>query len=623
MSDSSNYKDDELQRTARKSGAELSDLRAAATRAGAPQIGTSVLLYHRDGVQIVPLAEGATVVVGRASRADVCLQDDSLSREHARLELIDGEVWVEDLASTNGTRIDGERVTRSRVDPGAELALGAVSASLHGVGSLSNRQLDRCRHDRFLIDLEEEEARGLSLGRSLALVMIRSASPKCSRLSRWFGQLREHLRPFERIAIYSAETIEVLLPEGNEDRARKLVAQLDARGEPPLCGIAVLPNHAGSAGELMEVARSALHQATQRQALQVAPPASPRRPADRDQRDRPVVIQSPALVAVFDTVQRIAASLIPVLLLGETGTGKEIVAQAIHDRGPRRGAPMICINCGGMNPRLVESALFGHERGAFTGADKRSKGVFEAAHGGTVFLDEVGELPPTAQSALLRVLETKRFCRLGSNQELEVDVRVVAATNRDLRAMCDSGEFREDLLYRLDAITLKVPPLRERAEDIEPLVARFVDEANQDNGRSIERVGSEAMGLLRSYAWPGNVRELRNAIERAVVIAVDDIIGPDDLPERVRATGLASPPLASVDESAGEAEPELPRDESPVGLKDRLQRVEAELILDALRAAGWDRRKAAEALGLALRTLSHKMKTHGIKRTQYGRDDET
>ncbi|MFS8069322.1 MAG: sigma 54-interacting transcriptional regulator [Byssovorax sp.] len=303
---------------------------------------------------------------------------------------------------------------------------------------------------------------------------------------------------------------------------------------------------------------------------------------------------------------RIARSPIPVLLLGETGTGKEVVARAIHERSPRRARSMVCVNCGAIPAQLVESTLFGHERGAFTGASQQQRGIFEAADGGTVLLDEVGELPPAAQAALLRVLETRRVVRVGSSREIEVDVRVVAATHRDLEAMCASGGFRLDLLYRLNAMTLTIPPLRARPEEIVPLTLRFLHQANEANGLALRGVEPAALTLLQRYPWPGNVRELRNAIERAVILAEG---------ERGRGARVAEPAMDRDPKSEGE-EP-APASAEAADLRARLLRYEAKLIVEALRDTQWNQTEAAHALGMPLRTLVHKIKTLGIRKLGY------
>jgi len=269
------------------------------------------------------------------------------------------------------------------------------------------------------------------------------------------------------MALYGAGQVEIALPETDEPAAvavAKAITSSGSRGDPQLlCGVVVYPHAATTVDGILELALRAVHDADEATAVKVAPRAVHTwRPA-ADGPSLPLLdgqplVASAAMRSVFEMVERLAPTLIPVLILGETGAGKEVVARAIHERGPRRNKPMLCVNCATIPAQLIESTLFGHERGAFTGANQRQKGVFEAADGGIVMLDEIGELPAQAQAALLRALETKRIVRVGSNDEIAVDVRVVAATNRDLEAMCTRGSFRRDLLYRLNAITLTVPP---------------------------------------------------------------------------------------------------------------------------------------------------------------------
>jgi len=580
----------------------------------------TVLLYSRDGVQVVPLVEGRAMVIGRSAPADFAIRDASLSRQHALLELRGGQVWVDDLDSTNGTWIDGERVERAVLEPGSVLALGALTASVHGSGLAAHPGLDG--HERFAQEQDAEVARARAHGRSAALLVVRSAGRRQVPVARWLEQVRPHLRPYDRAALYSSDTLEILLPEADEAHARAIAERfLDGRVSLH-CGLALLPTHAGTSGELTEAARVALQAATADAPLQVAA-AARRGRAEASTGDRPVV-RSAAMEKVFATAAKLAGSTIPVLLLGETGTGKEVVARAIHDGGKRAGAPLICVNCGSIPSQLVESTLFGHVKGAFTGADAARKGVFANADGGTVLLDEVGELPPAAQAALLRVLENKRFTPVGAGDEVEVDVRVLAATHRDLDAMCREGGFRDDLLFRLNAMTLSLPPLRERPEEIEALALRFLDRLATADDSPVSGIDPEALSLLLRYPWPGNVRELRNAVERAVVIAVDDEIGVDDLPESIRRLSTTDPDdRPSVHEEVGARTAEiasLPEDN--IDLRAEVGRYEADLVLRALLECAWDRNAAAKWLGIPVRTLSHKMKAHGIQRGMpSGRED--
>ena len=282
---------------------------------------------------------------------------------------------------------------------------------------------------------------------------------------------------------------------------------------------------------------------------------------------------------------------------------------------------LVCINCGAIPSTLVESVLFGHEKGAFTGATSSARGVFEEADGSTVLLDEIGELSPPAQAALLRVLESKEVRRVGANREVTVDVRVIAATHRDLDAMVKAGTFREDLMYRLNAMTLEVPALRERPEEIGPFAERFVTLANAANGRDVKGLDVESMRLLLRYPWPGNIRELRNAIEHAVVVAQGRMVQPIDLPRRIRdfastvlqddahgpSTGVGAPVAAAA---------------APSDLREGVQRYEMQVILEALRSAKGNRTEAARRLQVPVRTLSHKIKQYGIKKLGFGVEDD-
>jgi DNA-binding NtrC family response regulator len=434
--------------------------------AGSP---TTLVVVHRDGLSTVPLYPGHPLTVGREPPSHIRPRSRRLSRTHARFELVDGVVFVEDLSSTNGTTI-GDRPLKGReaLARGAEVRLGSVCITV--------------------------------------------SQP---------AELRASFPPPQRVG-----------------------------GQP--------------------------------------------------------VVASEAMIRLFDTVDRVAASVLSVLICGETGTGKEVVAQQIHARSPRAKGPMRCINCGALPANLVESILFGHERGAFTGADQRRAGVFEEASGGTVLLDEIGELSPQAQAALLRVLETKRVQQVGAAQDVAVDVRVLAATHRDLEVMCSEGSFRRDLLYRLNPVTLEVPPLRDRVEEIAPLVEAFVATANAENGRSIQGVLPAAMDRMCSYAWPGNLRELRNVVERAVVVTRGHWIGVEDLPGPV--SGLHG---AERTPSMAPRLDALQRGLQALDLKARVAAFEDGLLLGALLATDQNQTRAAKLLQMSRRTLVYRLGTVG------------
>jgi DNA-binding NtrC family response regulator len=547
---------------------------------------TTLVLYHRDGAKVAQLDKGRPLVVGRAAPADVEIPDPGLSRQHARFTWDDHGIWVEDLQSTNGTKKNGVSVERAKIAPGDEIAIGPVMVTVHVISSVDDELRGFDGHDRFIAALADEITRARTFQRPLALLMVRSA--KADHVSRWASRLRMGLRPVDRVGIYGPAAVLVALPEATPDAVHALAAQLSG-GDPPLvCGAVSFPADGGSVDELVA-------------ALQVATRVG-KAPAQAAEAAA-VVVKNAAMKEVMATVKRLAGSTIAVLINGETGTGKEVIARAIHDAGPRKKQPLRSINCAAIPGMLIESVLFGHEQGAYTGADKSARGIFEQAEGGTVLLDEIGELAASAQAALLRVLETKKVTRVGGEKEIEVDVRVIAATHRDLEGMALAGRFRQDLLYRLNTVTLRIPPLRERVDEIRPLAERFLKDARRQAGTDVRTIDARAMAALESYGWPGNVRELRNVIERAVVLAEGQAITPADLTDKVRGGARA---LAG--------EPEAGADEPPGDYKDHVRRYEAELILRALHKANGNQTEAARALNLPLRTLVHKIQTYGIKK---------
>ncbi|MGK4004174.1 sigma 54-interacting transcriptional regulator [Sorangium sp. So ce1036] len=591
----------------------------------------SLLIYHRDGSERVVLRPNTPVVIGRAPPSQVRIQDTSLSREHARFTASGGVITVEDLQSTNGTWVGGARVERAEIRSGDSVMLGSVLVSVRVLTPEESASDVLLTHERFRVILEEEVRRAHYFGRSFAVLMVRPARGAGAHVSRFVARVRALLRPVDRVALYSPDTLAILLTEARPDVATALARAITApSGDeeiPMLAGVATFPDTASDPEKLLELSWSAARGATLDNAVRSAPAGTWTLGEDAglpEKGGEPVAV-SPEMRHILQMVARVSRSPIPVLLLGETGTGKEVLARAIHERGARQGRPMVCVNCGAIPQQLVESTLFGHERGSFTGASQQQRGVFEVADGGTVFLDEVAELPLPAQAALLRVLETRRITRVGSSREIEVDVRIIAATHRDVEALCASGGFRLDLLYRLNAMTLTIPPLRARPEEIEPLALRFLHQANRANGRSIRGIEPGALELLRAYAWPGNARELRNAIERAVVIAEGEWIVEQDLPERVRAGRPLQVAAAQRTEPDDEPTPAAPEAAAPDAaaqdgtddLKMRLQRYESQILVEALRAAGWNQREAARALNIPLRTLVHKLKVLGIKKLGY------
>jgi len=473
--------------------------------------GLTLLISAADGVRTFRVPPTPELVIGRTEDADVVVADPSVSRRHAVLRLA-GSMTVEDLASSNGTRVNGARVTageRAPVTVGTLIEVGNATMVVQRSSAVADAKLGRRADDA-----------APSTASEAASAVVRDASMK------------------------------------------RIYALLDVIGPSPL----------------------------------------------------------------------------HVLLLGETGVGKEVFAAALHASSRRSAAPLLRLNCAALPDSVLEGELFGYERGAFTGATQARPGLFESADGGTVFLDEVGELPMTTQAKLLRVLESGEVLRLGARRTTRVDVRFLSATNRDLRYLVASGAFRADLFFRLNGVSITIPPLRERTSDIAPLAALFLSRIAERSGGRALRVAPEVALALERYAWPGNVRELRNVIERGAVfcagaeLRLDDLSraapevlgGPDGsiaLPQgedpgapAPPAPGAASAIAETAIAPAPSAAPAPPDAPLRGRLRDRVSTVEREQIESALSAAHGNQKRAAEILGVSRRTLINKIEAHGIGR---------
>jgi DNA-binding NtrC family response regulator len=306
-----------------------------------------------------------------------------------------------------------------------------------------------------------------------------------------------------------------------------------------------------------------------------------------------IIGKSNAMKKIFEVVQLVSASRASVLITGESGVGKEMIADAIHYDSERKDKPLIKVHCAALSESLLESELFGHERGAFTGAVARKRGRFELAHRGTIFLDEIGEISPSVQIKLLRVLQERKFERVGGEETIEVDVRVIAATNRDLKEAIGQGEFREDLYYRLNVVNIHIPPLRERTDDIPLLISSFLTEFAQASSKRIEGIDARARTALYNYSWPGNVRELRNCIESAVVMCRGSQITAEDLPPHIHVSG--------------------DKNFVRIGLGQSLAEAEREIIRAVLLQQNGNKTRAAELLGIGRKTLHRKIQEYGLE----------
>jgi DNA-binding NtrC family response regulator len=542
------------------------------------------------------------------------LPEPSLSRMHARFTFANGVLMVADLESKHGTLLADKPIEQSKLESGDELRLGGVTAVVHLLGSpeLAGQGVES--YDRMLRRLREEVLRAREFTRPFALLMVQARAEPGVHVGHFVAGLGGALRKVDALGIYDDRTAIVVMPELRVESAHARSLELLATQKAAVLvgGLAVYPDVAGSHEELISLCRRACLSASRDQPLVTAAARSENRATAAPA----VVVNDPSMHALYRMVAQVAQRGMPVLITGETGVGKEVVAAALH-RESRRGGPLKVVNCATIPQQLTESVLFGHERGAFTGAAQRVTGLFEDASGGTVFLDEIGELSASAQSALLRVVQEKRITRVGSTREIAIDVRIVAATHRDLEAMVATGAFREDLLYRLNTVTLEIPPLRERASEIVALAQRFLESAIAEWGGRARSFSPDVIALLESYDWPGNVRQLRNVVERATALCERERIEPIDLPRALRGGDSVVPekiaaatlpptvPLRSGAPEAAEADEAL--------LKERVRDYEIGLIRDALDKSRGNLKRAAELLHLPLRTLSYKMKTFGIK----------
>lgn len=485
----------------------------------------SVLIISDQLVTTLPLPSSGEVRIGRAQTADMVVDDPSISRSHALLT-IGSPITIKDLGSANGTRV---RDRNLREDETVEIAPGDVIL-LGNATLIVQRRAPPVKaqrlwaHDYFEVRLEEECARCLRDNRTFAVARIHYDPPPSN------AQLQQVLaaeaRSADVLGTYGPKELELILVETGPDEAilavERVANSLRKRGSIVQTGLATFPSDGRNAHEL-------IHRAS--------PFPRDRQPSDHAEVSAAVVADR-RMQDLYRLAERIAAGNIAVLILGETGVGKEVLAERVHRMSPRSSKPYLKLNCAALSETLLESELFGHERGAFTGAVSSKQGLLETANGGTVFLDEVGELPHATQVKLLRVLEERVVQRVGGLKPIPLDVRFIAATNRDLETEIVRGTFRQDLYFRLNGATLVIPPLRERASEIPDLARAFISQAARNMGLGSQpALSREALAMMVSYSWPGNIRELRNVAERAVLLCGDGPIESSHLPlEKMRST---------------------------------------------------------------------------------------
>ncbi|MEO8548322.1 MAG: sigma 54-interacting transcriptional regulator [Kofleriaceae bacterium] len=561
----------------------------------------SLVVYESDGAdsrtRVVELADGAQFTIGRSRTASLRSESERVSRIHACFQRRSTGLYVEDVGSRNGTWVNGKQIAEPRLlASGDEVVVGPITVVINLTTSAVTSA--RIQPPNVLDDrLAAEVDRARRYRRPLSVLMLTIDGETADTDEAW-DRVAAQLRTMDLIVEYAPSMHAIVLPELDRhaaaDFARALVvaAHETASEIETKLGIATFPEHATTPDTLISHARRAVQaNSSGDDFLAVLPP-------DTDSSAAAIVVD-PQMRRVFELVRKVADHPITVLIHGETGVGKEVVACAIHNASSRAHAPLVRLNCASLPEALLESELFGHEKGAFTGADRRKHGYFEAANGGTLFLDEIGEISAAVQAKLLRVLENNRVTRVGGTDEIEVDVRVVCATHRDLERASRDGGFRSDLFFRISAFTILVPPLRNRPDEIIPLARHFIAQAAASRKQPAPTLSPAAAAAMRRHAWPGNVRELRNAIERAAVLQSGPTIEIEDLPDRVQEWRvLLGAPLAV----AGSPD-----------IRDQIADLERTLIVAALAACGGNQTEAARKLGLTRRTLIYRMEKHQLK----------
>jgi two-component system, NtrC family, response regulator AtoC len=558
--------------------AEEVDTRAAQREAPS---GLQLVVMASAGSQRVDLPRTGTVTIGRGDTATVKIDDDSISRAHAALH-VRNTLQLEDLGSSNGTFLHGARLSPGqRVDlvAGEFFELGSVVCVIRGLGA-TDRAHQLRTHEYFDARLQDEIARARRNRSHPAVIRIRFDDDDAA-----VATLIDAVRPGDIVARYAPGEYEVLVVDGEIAAASELARVLGERIGGAELGVAVYPHDGSSAQALFAAA-----------CRMIEPDAD----GESD-----LVIESPTMRRLHELLARIAAGGTNVLLLGETGVGKEVFASRLHALSPRAQQPFVKLNCAAFTESLLESELFGHEKGSFTGADRRKQGLLETAHGGMVFLDEIGELEPTAQAKLLRAIEDRRVRRVGGIDEIAIDVVFVGATNRDLAADVAAGKFRADLFYRLDGFSLTIPPLRERRDEILPLARGFLAAAARRMGIATPpAIAEDCFAPLTGYHWTGNLRELRNTVERAIVLSGGATITPEHLPLETFRSGADA--LEQSLHKATSSEP-------PSNLTDD-ERSERARIIETLASVYGNQTRAAELLGISRRWLTTLIARYRIPR---------
>jgi len=557
-----------------------------------------LLVFSGSSSWMYQLPPSGDVVIGRSETADLRIDDASVSRQHARLALEGGVITLSDLGSQHGTYVNDVRLTGTRaLQPNDVIAIHKTTLIFHTTATTPTAVVLEMPALRQRVDDQVE--RTVRYERMFSLLCI-IGSPVGERQLIQRAAIAQ-LRRTDVVAWSNDSSFYVLLPDAGVDEAVAIATRIRNKLDRLALRIGRITCPPDGYGYDADALLASAHDA--------AAAAKPGQIAGLERALRTltvgtqrVIIADPTVARLYALVERLAPVGIPVLITGETGCGKELVATAIHTLSQRASKPLISLNCAALHEMLVESELFGHEKGAFSGAISTKAGLIETASGSTLFLDEIGELAPAIQAKLLRVLETHRVTRVGDVRERDVDVRIVAATNRDLEADVVTGRFRRDLFFRLSAATLYLPPLRQRPHELPLLANAFLDEACRNNGRSIMRISDGAMSVLLAHSWPGNIRELKNLMQYVAAAFAVDVLLAEHVSERL---GRAKP--AQRSEAASPSDPPRFR---PIA--DELRELEITRIREALEATGGNQTRAAGLLAMPVRTFFGKAKLYGL-----------
>jgi len=590
-----------------------------------------LLIVERASSRLVTLPSTGFLIIGRDPDVDIHVDDPAASRRHAKVQICDGVVRVSDCGSRNGLRVNGARVEGAcDLAPGDVIGIGDVTFILRGGRRAVARRV-LLGAPEIVSRIHVEIDRAIGLGRPLAVAVLSlgpriATPPPSTRSSLDRGpevmDLERAIEPFlsalDVAGRLSDGSVVVAFGERTGAEARAMVAQvieaLSQAWPAAKAGVVACPEDGCDAITLLAAGRGAAERAP---GPGVAGPGEQARVIELG--DRTLLVADPSMVSLFALIARLATANLTVLISGETGVGKEHAAFAVHYGSSRRSGPFVPVNCAAIPDTLVEGELFGHAKGAYTGAVLAKAGLFERADGGTLFLDEIGELSLSAQAKLLRALEGGRFLRLGETTEREADVRIVAATNRDLSAEVRARRFREDLFYRLGSAVVMIPPLRERQADIPVLARAMLSNAREKQGRAPLTIGPSAMLSLARYAWPGNVRELKNAMEYVAASVEHGVVLRQHLPPTITGEGADTrekePPREAVSEPSaapvGEASPEAP----PAVFKHlskEIEELEIRRIREALAATRGIKTRAAKLIGVPERTFRLKLRQYGF-----------